>query len=216
MRANILLVDDHTLVREGIKALMEQINVELVGEAADGNMAVKLARKLLPDIIVMDVMMPVLNGIDATSQIVAELPDVKVLALSGHFDKDQIVEMLKAGASGFLLKTCTTRELSFAIETVMTGQSYLTPSIADMVLKDYVHGLSMDSVSDSSILSGREREVLQMVAEGHTSKEIASRLYLSPKTVEIHRQKIMDKLGVHNIAALTKHAIRIGLTSLEN
>jgi DNA-binding NarL/FixJ family response regulator len=163
----------------------------------------------------MDVSMPDLNGIEATRQIVAEVPKVKVLALSMHSDSQFVSEMLTAGVSGYLLKDCAFEELTRAIYAVYKNQSYLSPSIAHMVIKDYVQQQSTDEASASSILTAKEREVLQLIAEGRTTKQIASSLHVSVKTIETHRKKIMEKLNIHSVAELTKFAIRQGLTSLE-
>jgi len=160
--------------------------------------------------------MPDLNGIDATQQIVADVPDVKVIALSMHSDKRFVVGMFKAGACGYLLKDCAFDELEQAINTVLSDQTYLSPKIATVVIKNYVPHVSAQNTSAFSILSAREREVLQLLAEGKSTKQIASDLYLSIKTIETYRQKIMDKLDIHNLADLIKFAIREGLTSLES
>ena len=217
MSVKILLVDDHKIIREGLRTLLQKNpQMEVVAEAPDGRTAVKLARRLLPDVVIMDIAMPDLNGIEATRQITAELDNVKVIALSMHSDKRYVSEMFKAGASGYLLKTCAFEELANAIHTVVLNQTYLSPGIADVVIEDYVGHLSANESSVSFILSAREREVLQLLVEGKTTKQIASHLYISIKTVETHRRQIMNKLNIHSIAELTKYAIREGLTSLEN
>ncbi len=215
MKIKIVVADDHQIMREGLKALIEkQPDMEVAAEAQDGLTATKLARKLLPHIVIMDIGMPELNGIDATREIVAENKDVKIIALSMHSDRRFVLEMLKAGASGYLLKDSAFEELVSAVHTVMTGQSYLSPRITDIVVKEYLHNLPRNDSTAFTILTQREREVLQHLAEGKTTKQIASTLHLSVKTVETHRQQIMDKLQIRSVAELTKYAIREGITSL--
>ncbi|MDD3844720.1 MAG: response regulator transcription factor [Syntrophorhabdaceae bacterium] len=216
MKIRIVVADDHKIMREGLKALIEkQLDMEVAAEAQDGVTATKLARKLLPHIVIMDIGMPEMNGIDATRQIVAENKGVKIIALSMHSDRRFVLEMLKAGASGYLLKDSAFEELVSAVHTVMTGQSYLSPRITDIVVKEYLHNLpGNDQPTAFSILTRREREVLQLLAEGKTTKQIACTLNLSAKTVESHRQQIMDKLQTRSVAELTKYAIREGITSL--
>lgn len=216
MSIRIIIADDHEIMREGLRAMIEkQPDMEIVAEAENGRTAVRLAREHKPDVFIMDVSMPDLNGIEATRQIVAEVPRVKVLALSMHSDSQFVSEMLTAGVSGYLLKDCAFEELTRAIYAVYKNQSYLSPSIAHTVIKDYVQQQSTDETTASAILTAKEREVLQLIAEGHTTKQIASSLHVSVKTIETHRKKIMEKLNIHSIAELTKFAIRQGLTSLE-
>lgn len=215
MSIRILLVDDQEILMEGLRALIEsQSNMTVVAQAADGRSAVQLAAKLSPDIIVMDVSMPDLNGIEATRQILAVKSDAKIIALSGYCDRRLILEMLNAGAKGYLLKVCAFKELIHAIHTVAANSTYLSQQITDLVLKDYVHRMPKNELSSLSLLTSREREVLQLLAEGRRTKEIASLLKISVKTIETYRQQIMTKLNVHSIAELTKFAIREGLTSL--
>ncbi len=217
MSIKVLLADDHKIIRDGLRSLIERHpEMEVVGEAEDGRSTVQLARELDPDVVIMDISMPDLNGIDATQQIIAEAPDVKVIALSMHSDRRFVVGMFKAGASGYLLKDCAFDELEQAIKTVLADQTYLSPKIASVVIKNYVPQLSTDDTSAFSVLSTREREVLQLLAEGKSTKQIASDLYLSVKTIETYRQRIMDRLDIHNLAELIKFAIREGLTSLES
>jgi len=216
MKIKILLADDHKIIREGLRALIEkQSDMEVAAEAQDGSETVKLARKLSPDIVIMDIGMPGINGIDATRQIVAEDHNIKVIALSMHSDRRFVLQMLKAGASGYLLKDSAFEELVIAIHTIMKKQPYLSPKVTDVVVKEYLHNLSKNESTAFSILTVREREVLQLIAEGKSTKQIASILNISVKTIETHRQQVMEKVGVHSIAELTKYAIREGLTSLE-
>ena len=215
MSVSVVLVDDHTIVRDGLRALLDKNpTMVVVGEAADGRSAVRLAKDMSPDVVIMDVAMSDLNGIEATRQIMAEAPRVKVLALSMYSDRVFVSEMLKAGASGYLLKDCAFDELAHAIETVMAGRIYLSPGISDVVVADYLERLEHDGESASSLLTPREREVLQLLAEGKSTKQIAARLQVSSKTIDTHRQQLMAKLGVHSIAELTKYAISQGLSAL--
>jgi DNA-binding NarL/FixJ family response regulator len=217
MPIKILLAEDHHIIRQGLKALLEaQADFEIVAEADDGRSAVKLARKYSPDIIIMDVSMPELNGIDATRQILMEISGAKVIALSMHSDKRFINGMLEAGVSGYLLKNCVAAELISAIRSVMKGRKYLSPQILGTVVEGYLVHLSMDKVQMESPLSTREREIVQLVAEGKDSRQIAESLHISSKTVESHRRRIMDKLEIHSVAELTKFAIRQGLTSVND
>jgi DNA-binding NarL/FixJ family response regulator len=215
MKIRIVVADDHKIMREGLKALIDkQPDMEVAAGAQDGLTATKLARKLLPHIIIMDIGMPEMNGIDATRQIVSENKDVKIVALSMHSDRRFVLEMLKAGASGYLLKDSAFEELVNAVHTVMEGQPYLSPRITDIIVKEYLYNLPRNEPNVFTILTVREREVLQHLAEGKSTKQIASTLNLSVKTVETHRQQIMDKLEIRTVAELTKYAIREGLTSL--
>lgn len=217
MKTRIILADDHKVMRAGLRNLISQEpDLEVVAEAGTGREAVELCHEYEPDLVLMDIAMPDLNGIEACRQVRAELPRVRVLALSMHADKQYAAGMLGAGASGYLLKDCAYDELVEAIRTVASGRTYLSPEITGVVLRDYVDRLSgAEANSAFSVLTDREREVLQLVAEGHTTKQIAEKLYVSVKTVESHRQNIMDKLEIRTIAELTKYAIREGLTSLD-
>jgi RNA polymerase sigma factor (sigma-70 family) len=215
MMVKILLADDHKIVRDGLRDLLsQQTNIQVVGEADNGRITVQTARELSPDLVIMDITMPELNGIEATRQIKTMNPDTKIIALSMHSDKRFISEIFKAGASGYLLKESAFEELIKAIRAVMRNQTYIRPQIASQMLKEYLNLTNMDNTSVFSILSPREREVLQLLAEGKSTKEIADNLNVSVKTIETHRQQIMEKLNIHNIAELTKYAIREGLTSL--
>jgi DNA-binding NarL/FixJ family response regulator len=219
MRIRILLADDHTIMQAGLRSLLEkEPDIEVVAEAQDGRTAVRLAKDLAPDIVIMDISMRGLNGIDATKQIMAETKGVKVIALSMHRDEQFVAGMLSAGAAGYLLKDCAAEELSYAIRAVLSNQTYLSPAVAAIVTKEYVRTLtlSQDEKPALSVLSAREREVLQLLSEGRPSRLIADALHLSVRTVETHRRQIMEKLGLHTVAELTKYAIRQGITSLES
>lgn len=220
MSIRTLLVDDHKIVRDGLRSLLaKEIDIEVVGEADNGREALQLARDVKPDVVIMDIGMQVLNGIEATRQIREENPDLRVIALSMHSDRRYVSEMLAAGASGYLLKDGAFEELAIAIRKVAEGQMFLAQGVSGTVLDDYVRRLTgaipQGFSSGGKALSPREREVLQLIAEGYSTKEIAAHLYLSVKTVETHRRQIMDKLGIFNVAGLIKHAIREGLASLE-
>jgi len=216
MNIRIILADDHTIVRHGLnKLIQQQEDMEVIAQAADGHSAVELTRELSPDMVIMDIGMPDLNGIDATRQIIHEFPQVKVIGLSMHSGKKFVIEMLKAGASGYLLKDCALEELTTAIKTVAAGKIYLSPSITDVVVENYVRHSQKKESSAFSLLSQREREVLQLMAEGKTTKQIGQHLHISPKTVEGHRLRLMAKLNMDSVAKLTKYAIQEGLTSPE-
>jgi len=216
MSIRVILADDHTIVRHGLSKLLQQEEgMEVIAQAQDGHSTVELTRELSPDIVIMDIGMPDLNGIEATRQIVHDFPRVKVIGLSMHSGKKFVIEMLKAGASGYLLKDCALEELTAAIKTVVAGKIYLSPSITDVVVENYVRHSSEKDGSVFSVLSQREREVLQLMAEGKTTKQIARSLHISPKTVEGHRLRLMAKLNIDSVAKLTKYAIQEGLTSSE-
>jgi DNA-binding NarL/FixJ family response regulator len=213
MKIRLILADDHRIMREGLRALVEQLPcMEVIGEAADGRATVAMAKDLLPEVVVMDIGLPDLNGIEATRQITSQNPGIKVIALSMHSDGRYVIEMLKAGASGYLLKDSAFEELARAIRAVSAGKIYLSPAVAGAVVKDYLgrHPGVQPVLSPS--LTAREREVLQLVAEGKSTKEIAGQLRISPKTADTHRQQVMKKLGLHTVAELTKYAVRQGLT----
>jgi DNA-binding NarL/FixJ family response regulator len=211
----VLLADDHKIVRDGLRTLLARSpDIEVVGEAENGRATVVLARQLGPDIIIMDVAMPDLNGIEATRQVLSDRPDTKVVAVSMHSDRRFVSEMLKAGAAAYLSKDYAFDELGKAIEAVSSGKIYLSPDISGVVVENYVRRTPEAESSAYSLLSDREREVLQLLAEGKTAKEIADELHVSIKTVETHRTNIMTKLDIHRIAELTKYAIREGLTPL--
>jgi DNA-binding NarL/FixJ family response regulator len=216
MSLKILLADDHQIMRDGLRSLIEKRpEMEVVAEAENGRAAVKLTRRLRPDVIVMDINMPDLNGIDASRQIVAEFPGTKIIVFSMHTDHQFVAGALKAGVSGYLQKDSAFEELEQAIRVVASNQTYLSPSIAGDVVKGYVDKMMTDESADPALLTEREREVVQLYAEGHATKQIAERLNLSVKTVETHRRHIMQKLNITSIAELTKFAIREGLTTLD-
>ncbi len=215
MQIKVVIADDHKIVREGLKSLLEKSpDVEVVGEASDGRAALTMAQQLVPDIVVMDINMPMLNGVDATSQLLESLPGVKVIALSMYSNKRFVQRMFRAGASGYLLKDCAYEELAFAISSVCADKKYLSPGLAGTLIEDYMgHVTSVEEV-DSPALTAREREVLQLISEGWSTQSIAEKLNLSIKTIESHRRRIMERLNIESIAGLTKYAIREGVTSL--
>jgi DNA-binding NarL/FixJ family response regulator len=211
----ILLVDDHTLMREGLRAVLEKRpDMTVVGEAANGREAMELAGTTRPDVVVMDISMPELNGIDATRRILAEHPHIKVVGLSMNSDRRYVVAMFAAGAHGYLLKDAASDELILAVTAVMRGNRYVSPAVASMVVDALLKGEGIPAPSQEKPLSSREREVLQLLAEGNSSKDIAVRLSLAVPTVETHRRQIMEKLNLHTVAELTKYAIREGLTTV--
>lgn len=212
----VLVVDDHSLVREGVRALIgTQRGIEVVGEAENGKDAVKKARDLLPDVVVMDLGMPVLNGIEATRQIVKALPRTRVLVLTMHSDEKYVFQALKAGASGYLLKTCTASELTGAILSVHGGNPYFSPSISRKIMDSYLsEDDAMTKNAQPGNLTGREREVLQLIAEGYSNTKVSELMGISVKTVETHRSNIMKKLGVHDVTGLVKYAIKRGIIIL--
>jgi len=214
MSTRIFLADDHEVMREGLCALLRKYpEIEVVGQAADGRSTIKMVRELLPDIVIMDIGMPNLNGVEATRRIVHEFPNIKVMALSTHSDRLMVAKMLEAGASGYMLKESAFSELINGINAIEQNKTYLCPQVANVVLNDYVNLLSDPKRVKGDVLTKREREVLQLVAEGLTSKAIAAELNVSVKTIDSHREHIMKKLGIRSIARLTKYAIRGGLTS---
>jgi len=214
MSIKVLIADDHQIMREGLRAMLEkEHDIKIVGEAVDGRMTVRLARELVPDVIIMDVAMPDLNGIEATRQIAADLPGVKIIALSMYDERRFVLNMLKAGAAGYILKDDAFKNLSKAIRMVMANKTYLSNEISDLVENNCLTSSTGMKSTDFQLLSCREREVLQLVAEGKTSNEIAENLHISTKTVETHRQNVTIKLNIKNVAELTKYAIREGLTT---
>jgi DNA-binding NarL/FixJ family response regulator len=218
MSIRILLADDHRIIHDSLSPLLDnQTDIEVVGVADNGRKAVELTQELKPDLVIMDISMPDLNGMDATSQIIAQCPGVKIITLSMNTDKRYVKGMLKAGASGYLTKGCSFEELVNAIRVVAAGKKYLSPDISGLVIEESISPPPTSDSSVFSILTMREREVLQLLVEGKTVKQIADdHLHLSIKTVNTYRQKIMEKLNIHSIAELTKLAIREGLISLES
>src|SRR5450432_1729747 len=210
----VVLADDHRMMRDGLRAVLEKAGVRVLGEAANGHEAIAEAKRLRPDVVVMDVGMPELNGIDATKRLIAELPGTKVLALSMTADRRYVSAMLEAGASGYLLKNAASEELLSALASVTLGETYLSPAITKTMAAPAIRRRT-PSVGLERPLSTREREVLQLIAEGKSSKEIGAILGIALPTVETHRRQLMEKLNLRTIAELTKYAIREGLTSSE-
>jgi DNA-binding NarL/FixJ family response regulator len=217
METRILIVDDHGIMRQGLKLLLErQPGMVVVGETSDGRSAVTLAADLRPDVVLMDISMPGLNGIDATRQIRQSVPAAKVIALTAHCDRSAVREILKAGAAGYVVKDSVFDEVEDALRSVMAGRVYLSPRIAGSVVENFVADQGSDGAAGVfARLSAREREVLQLMAEGKATKEVARALNVSVKTAETHRRAIMQKLDLYSVAELTKYAIREGLTSVE-
>jgi DNA-binding NarL/FixJ family response regulator len=216
MSIRVLLADDHQMLRDGLRAVLAVENdIEVIGEAGDGQAAVEMAGRLVPDVVLMDIGMHGLNGVEATRRIKAENPNVKVIALSTYSDKRYVLSMLEAGASGYVLKAAAVDEMCRAVRAVAEGKRYLSPDVAGLVVDARLGAPAQSDASSSSILGPREREVLQLLAEGHSSPAIARRLHIAPSTVETHRRNIMRKLDVHSVAELTKYAIREGLTPLD-
>lgn len=216
MRKRILLVDDHQILREGLRLLLGLIeDVEVVAEADNGTTALQLVKELRPDIVIMDIIIPGMNGIDATAEITGEVSGIKVIALSMHSDKRYVLRMLRAGAHGYLRKDCASEELAAAIQTVMSDRMYISPQLQGFEVSGAVDKAALITSLTISLLSPKERQVLQLIAEGKTTKQIAIRVGAAEKTIEKHRQRVMEKLDIHSIAELTKYAIREGLTSAE-
>ena len=211
----VLLAEDHTLVRAGIRVLLEECGwIKVIAETGEGNEALRLVKKERPDLVLMDIAMPGLNGIEATARIKKEYPETKVIILSMYANEEYVLQALRDGASGYLLKDCAFEEVIQAVRTVAADSTYLGTKITEIVIKDYVNRFPKNELSALSILSTREREVLQLLSEGKKTKEIGDILGVSIKTAETFRQKLMEKLNIHSIAELTKLAIREGLTSL--
>ena len=213
MTWRVLLCDDHRVLREGLRTLLAQREgVEVVGEASNGREAVSLAKSLAPHVVLLDISMPDMNGTEAARSITHDCPNTRVIALSVHSDRRYVMGMLQAGASGYLVKSCAFEEITAAIDAVCRGEAYLCSAVTGAVVENLRRGA--ESAPGASPLTSREREVLQLIAEGVSTKEIAARLHLSVKTVESHRAQLMIKLDLHSIAELTKYAIREGITSL--
>lgn len=216
MSIGIILADDHKIVREGLRALLEkQPDFDVIGEAENGRDTIQLALQLVPDVVIMDITMPDLNGIEATQRLTHELPEVRVIGLSMHYDKRYIIKMLSAGAWGYLRKACASEEVIRAIHTVMSGKYYISDGTSSITVKNKEQYLKANQPLDFSVLTPKEREILQLITEGKLTKEIAYELHLSVKTVEKHRYNVMEKLNMHSVAELTKFAITEGMTTLE-
>ena len=216
-KIRVLLAEDHTIVRKGLRSLLDgEAGIEVIGEAEDGREAVEKVQQLLPDVVLMDIAMPGLNGLEATRQIKKRFPEVKVVILTMHANEEYIFQILRAGASGYLVKQAAPTELLSAIQAAYQGESFLSPSISRKVIEEYIQQAEATAENDSyDQLTDREREVLQLIAEGHPNREIAELLHISVKTVETHRANLMDKLDIHSTAELTQYAIRKGVISTD-
>lgn len=213
----LLLADDHALVRAGMRALLSELpGVEVVAETGDGREALRLVREKKPDIALIDISMPELNGLEVASRIVHEYPNTRVIIVSMHGDDESVRRALVAGASGYLLKNSDRSELELALRAVARGDKWLTPSLMKRVVAAYTQGAPAPGDGRFAVLTPRQREVLQLVAEGHSNKEIASRLNVALKTVETHRTELMDRLGIHGVASLVRYAIQVGLVRPES
>jgi len=214
-KIRVLVVDDHTIVRDGICALLALTgDMEVVGEAANGSEALKMVKELEPDVALMDIAMPIMGGLEATRRICKEFPRTRVLVLTQYDDKEYVFPVIEAGASGFISKVAASSELTSGIRSVYHGDSYLSPSVAKLLFEDYQHGDRGVSHDPYEQLTDRERDVLTLVAEGHTTQEIADMLVVSPKTVEGHKTNLMAKLGIHNRIELVKYALRKGIITI--
>lgn len=218
----ILLADDHTLVRAGIGALLQGLEgMQVVAEASDGHAALRLVQTHQPDVVLLDIAMPGLNGLEVTARVAQAFPRVRVIILSMHANEEYVVQALRAGATGYLLKSAVTAELELAVRAVARGEVYLSPPISRYVIADYVRRVEGAGSPDATPpgpytrLTPRQREVLQLIAEGHTTKDMAQRLHISVKTVETHRTQLMKRLDIHDVAGLVRYAIRTGLLILD-
>jgi two-component system response regulator NreC len=216
-KITVILAEDHTIVRKGIRSLLDnEADIEVIGEAENGREAIEKVEQLSPDIILMDSTMPILNGLEATRQIGKRFPEVKVLVLTMHTNEEYIFQFLQVGASGYLVKQSAPNELVAAIRAVFQGDYYLSPSISKTVIEEYVRQAKAVGREDSyETLTDREREVLQLITEGYSNREVAEQLHISVKTVGVHRINLMHKLNIHNMTELTKYAIRKGIISLD-
>lgn len=216
-KIRVLLVDDHTLVRAGIRALLQNLaGIEVVGEADDGHEALRLISELRPQVVLMDIAMPGLNGLEAVARIAQAAPEVRVIMLSMHASEEYVLQALRAGAAGYLLKGARLSELELAVMSVARGETYLSPAASKHVVSGYVQQAgeaSQRSTAPTERLTPRQREILLLIAQGTTTKEIAQKLSISVKTVEMHRAQLMERLGIHDVAGLVRYAIRIGMIS---
>ena len=212
----VLIAEDHALVRAGFRALLSNCpDIQVVAETGDGRQALRLAQEVQPDVILMDISMPGLNGLEATARLVSEHPEMRVIILSMHADEEYVLRALRAGASGYLLKDSDAAELELAITAVVRGETYLSPHVSKHVIADYLHLVGSESGAHAQ-LTPRQREVLQLIAEGHTTKQIAQILSVSEKTAMTHRTQLMERLDIHDIAGLVRYAIRTGLVSSDD
>jgi DNA-binding NarL/FixJ family response regulator len=211
----VLLADDHALVRAGIRALVQNIEgVEVVGEAVDGREALSAIKRHQPDLVLMDISMAGLNGLEAASRVARDFPTVRVIILSAHANEEYVCQALRAGASGYLLKDAGTSELDLAIKAVARGETYLSPGVSKHVIADYLRRTGGESGA-LELLTPRQREILQLIAEGQTTKQIANTLHISVKTVETHRTQLMERLDIHDVAGLVRFAVRMGLVKTD-
>ena len=219
----VLLAEDHTLVRAGIRALLQNLTgIQVVAEASDGREALRLIKTYQPDVVLMDIAMAGLNGLEATARVTKEFPTVRVVILSMHSTEEYVAQALRAGAAGYLLKDAAAAELELAVTAVARGETYLSPAVSKHVIADYLRRVGDREASGgggatpaSELLTPRQREILQLIAEGRSTKEIAAILHLSVKTVETHRTQLMARLDIHDVAGLVRYAIRIGLVALD-
>lgn len=211
----LILVDDHTLVREGIRSLLASLErIEIVGDAGDGNEALRLMARHKPDLALLDISMPGLNGLEAMTRAAKEHPRTRVIMLSMHADDEFVQRALQAGAAGYLLKNAGLQELELAVRAVARGEAWISPAVSNKLIATY--GGARKGETSSGPLTSRQREILQLIAEGFSSKEIAERLDLSVKTVETHRTRLMDRLGIHGLAGLVRYAVRLGIVRAES
>ena len=216
MPIRVVLADDHILIRAGLRALLQSLpNIEVIGEASDGHEAVEVIARHQPDVVIMDIGMPGLNGVDSTRRIVKQFPGTRVVILSMHANEEYVGRALEAGAMGYLLKGAEPAELELVFKAVMRGETYLSPSIAKHLVQDYLSHRK-EKTQPLPDLTGRQREVLQLIAEGCSTKDIANKLKLSVKTVDTHRSELMHRLDIHDVAGLVRYAIRTGLVSTES
>ncbi|MCB2199805.1 response regulator transcription factor [bacterium] len=217
MSLRLFLADDHRLFRDALRPMLDRHpELEVIGEASDGLQALQTIREMKPDIALLDISMPGMNGIEITRQVVAQCPDTSVIILSMHADRRFVIESLKAGARAYVLKESSIEELFDAIQSIRSNRIYLSPVLSDLMLREYIDSMDAPTTSAYEVLSGREREVLQLLAEGRSTRESAEKLHLSVKTVETHRAQIKSKLGMQSIAELTRFAIREGIITLDS